>query len=123
MRRALRNTVGLIGDLAIAGFGLVLLARGLVIAGAVLLVIGGSDLALRLGLLPFARGTGLSSRERADLLWGTVLTLAGLAILVEELVVVVDGGWSGRHSVAVAIGGAVMLGAVVFFTRLARSRR
>jgi hypothetical protein len=123
MRRTLRNTVGLVGDLAIGGFGLALLARGLVIAGIVLLVIGGADLALRLGLLPFARGTGLTRGERADLLWGTVLTLVGLAVLVEELVVIVDGGWSGRHYVAVAIGSAALLAASGFFVRLVRSRR
>jgi len=118
-----RNTVGLIVDLAIVGFGLALMARGLVVAGALPLVIAGADLAIRLGLLPFARGGGLSPGERVDLLWGTVLTLVGLAILLEELVSIVDGGWGGRHVVAVALGGAALFGAVVLFGRLVRSRR
>ena len=123
MRRTVRNAVGLVADLAIGVLGLVFLARGLAIAGALLLIVGGADLLIRLGLLPFARRGALSARQRGDLLWGIVLTLVGSAILIEELVVVIDGRRGGRHFVAMAIGAVAVVGALVCFGRLVRSRR
>ena len=123
MGRALRNAVGLIADLAIGAFGLVLLARGFAIAAALLLVVAGADLLIRLGLLPFARRGVLTARQRGDLLWGVVLTLVGSAILIEEVVVVVEGGRGGRHLAAIALGALAVVSALVFFGRLVRSRR
>lgn len=123
MKRTLRNAVGLLADLTIGAFGLVLLARGLALAAGLLLVVAGVDLLSRLGLLPFARRGTLTTRERGDLLWGTVLTLVGSAILIEELVVVVDGRRGGRHLVAIGLGMIVLSTALVFFGRLVRSRR
>ncbi len=123
MGRTLRNALGLVADLTIAAFGLVLMARGVVFAAVLLLVVAGLDLTSRLGLLPFARRGRMSSRERADLLWGTVLTLVGSVILVEELVVVADGGRGLRHLVAIALGSAALLGALLLFARLVLSRR
>jgi hypothetical protein len=123
MKRTARNTVGLLADLAIGAFGLVLLARGFAIAAALLLIVAGADLLIRLGLLPFARRGSLSARQRGDLLWGTVLTVVGSAILIEELVVVIEGGRGGRHLAAVAIGAFAVVAALVCFGRLLRSRR
>ena len=123
MGRTLRNAVGVLGDLAIAAFGLVLLARGLLFAAALPLVVAGVDLLGRLGLLPFARRGTLTGRERGDLLWGAALALVGAAILAEELVVVVDGRRGARHLVAIALGVIALSSSLVFFVRLARSRR
>jgi hypothetical protein len=123
MGRTLRNALGLLADLAIAAFGLVLLARGLLFAAALPLVVAAVDLLSRVGLLPFARRGTLTGRQRGDLLWGTVLALVGAGILLEELVVVVDGGRGGRQVAAIALGALVLLGSLVFFARLVRSRR
>ena len=123
MGRTLRNGLGLLADLAIAAFGLVLLARGFTIPAILLLVVGGGDLLLRLGLLPFARRGGFSSRQRGDLLWGVILTLIGAGILSEELIVVIDGGRGARHVVAVGLGVVALAAGIVFFGRLVRSRR
>jgi len=123
LRRSFRNALGVLADLTIGAFGLVLLARGLVLAAALPLVVAGVDLLSRLGLLPFARRGTLTSRERGDLLWGTVLALTGSVILVEELVVVVDGGRGARHVVAVTLAVIALSTALLFFGRLVRSRR
>jgi hypothetical protein len=123
MWRTVRNALGILGDLAIAAFGLVLLARGLVVAAALPLVVAGVDLASRLGFLPFARRGTLTGRERGDLIWGTVLALVGVAILLEELIVAVDGGRGGRHLVAIALGAIALSSSLVFFGRVVRSRR
>jgi hypothetical protein len=119
----LRNAFGLLADLMIGAFGLVLLARGLLVAAALPIVVAGVDLMSRLGLLPFARRGTLTSRERGDLVWGSVLAIVGAAILVEELVVVVDGARGMRHLVAVALGAIAITVALLFFGRLVRSRR
>ena len=123
MGRTLRNAFGLLGDLAIAAFGLVLLARGLVFAAVLPLVVAGVDLTSRLGLLPFARRGTLTLRQRGDLVWGVVLALVGSALLIEELVVVVDGRRGARHVVAITLGTIALVSALVFFGRLVRSRR
>ena len=123
MGRTLRNALGVLADLAIAAFGLVLLARGLLFAAALPLVVAGVDLLSRLGLLPFARRGTLTGRQRGDLLWGVVLALVGAAILLEEFVVVVDGRRGGRHLVAIALGVIALASALVLFGRLIRSRR
>ena len=122
MGRTLRNALGVLADLVIGAFGLVLLARGLVFAAALPLVVAGVDLMSRLGLLPFARRGTLTMRQRGDLIWGIVLALVGSVILVEELVVVVDGGRGVRHVVAIALGVIVLSIALVFFGRLVHSR-
>ena len=123
MGRTLRNGLGVLADIAIAAFGLVLLSRGLLFAAALPLAVGGVDLLSRLGLLPFARRSSFTGRERGDLLWGVVLATVGVAILVEELVVVVDGSRGARHLMAVAIGVVALAGSLVLLGRLARSRR
>ena len=123
MGRTLRNAAGVLGDLAIAAFGLVLLARGLLLAAVLPLLVAGVDLMSRLGLLPFARRGTLTMRQRGDLIWGTVLALFGAAILVEELVVLIDGRRGARHVVAVALGAIALTGSLIFFARLIRSRR
>ena len=123
MKRTLRNSVGLLADLAIGAFGLVVLARGFAIAGALLLIVAAADLLIRLRLMPFARRGSLSGRQRGDLLWGVVLTLIGSAILIEELVVVIGGARGGRHLAAIAIGAIAVVGALFCFGRLVRSRR
>src|SRR5258708_26057198 len=123
MGRTLRHTVGFRADLVSGGFGLVLLARGIVVAAAVLVVVAGVDLLSRLGLVPFDRRGTFSGRQRGDLLWGSALALVGVAILVQELVVLVDGRWGGRHLVAIALGVIALSSALVFFGRLVRSRR
>ena len=61
-------------------------------------------------------------RQRCDLIWGIVLALVGSVILVEELVVVVDGGRGVRHVVAIALGVIVLSIALMFFGRLVHSR-
>ena len=122
MGRTLRNALGVLADLVIGAFGLVLLARGLVFAAALPLVVAGVDLMSRLGLLPFARRGTLTMRQRGDLIWGIVLAVVGSVILVEELVVVVDGGRGVRHVVAIALGVIVLSIALVFFGRLVHSR-
>ncbi len=122
MRGTLRNAVGSLTDIAIAAFGLALLARGLVVAGGLLLLVAGVDLSGRLGVLPFARKGALTGRQRGDLIWGVVLALIGAAILVEELVVVVNGRLEGRHLLATVIGLLALSGSLVFFVRLLRSR-
>ena len=123
MGRTLRNALGVLADLVIGAFGLVLLARGLVFAAALPLIVAAVDLMSRLGLLPFARRGTLTMRQRGDLIWGIVLAVVGSVILVEELVVVVDGGRGVRHVVAIALGVIVLSVALVFFGRLVRSRR
>lgn len=123
MGRTLRNALGVLADLVIGAFGLVLLARGLVFAAALPLIVAAVDLMSRLGLLPFARRGTLTMRQRGDLIWGIVLALVGSVILVEELVAVVDGGRGVRHVVAIALGVIVLSIALVFFGRLVRSRR
>ena len=123
MGRTLRNALGVLADLVIGAFGLVLLARGLVFAAALPLIVAAVDLMSRLGLLPFARRGTLTMRQRGDLIWGIVLALVGSVILVEELVAVVDGGRGVRHVVAIALGVIVLSVALVFFGRLVRSRR
>ncbi len=123
MGRNARNALGILGDLAIAAFGLVLLARGLLFAAALPFVVAAVDLLSRLGLLPFARRGMLTGRERGDLLWGTVLALVGTAILLEELVALVDGRWGTRHGVAIALGAIMLSSSLVFFVRVVRSRR
>ena len=122
MGRTLRNALGVLADLVIGAFGLVLLARGLVFAAALPLVVAGVDLMSRLGLLPFARRGTLTMRQRGDLIWGIVLAVVGSVILVEELVAVVDGGRGVRHVVAIALGVIVLSIALVFFGRLVHSR-
>jgi hypothetical protein len=122
VRSAARNALGILADLGIAAFGLALAARGLVLASSLPLLVAAVDLMSRLGVLPFARSEALSARERGDLVWGTVLALAGTAILLEEAVALVDGGRGTRHVVTVALGAAAEIAALVFFTRLARSR-
>jgi hypothetical protein len=123
MGRTLRNALGVLADLVIGAFGLVLLARGLVFAAALPLVVAAVDLMSRLGLLPFARRGTLTMRQRGDLIWGIVLALVGSVILVEELVVVVDGGRGVRHVVAIVLGVIVLSIALMFFGRLVHSRR
>jgi hypothetical protein len=121
--RTLRNAFGVLVDLVIGAFGLVLMARGLLFAAALPLVVAGVDLMSRLGLLPFVRRGTLTSRERGDLIWGSVLAIVGTVILAEELVVVVaDGGRGARHVVAIAVGGVAVAVALLFFGRLVRSR-
>ena len=122
MGRTLRNALGVLADLVIGAFGLVLLARGLVFAAALPLIVAAVDLMSRLGLLPFARRGTLTMRQRGDLIWGIVLAVVGSVILVEELVVVVDGGRGVRHVVAIALGVIVLSIALVFFGRLVHSR-
>ena len=122
MGRTLRNALGVLADLVIGAFGLVLLARGLVFAAALPLIVAAVDLMSRLGLLPFARRGTLTMRQRGDLIWGIVLAVVGSAILVEELVVVVDGGRGVRHVVAIALGVIVLSIALMFFGRLVHSR-
>ena len=123
MGRTLRNALGVLADLVIGAFGLVLLARGLVFAAALPLIVAAVDLMSRLGLLPFARRGTLTMRQRGDLIWGIVLALVGSVILVEELVVVVDGGRGVRHVVAIALAAIVLSIALLFFGRLVHSRR
>ncbi len=123
MGRTLRNALGVLADLVIGAFGLVLLARGLVFAAALPLIGAAVDLMSRLGLLPFARRGTLTLRQRGDLIWGIVLALVGSVILVEELVVVVVGGRGVRHVVTIALGVIVLSIALVFFGRLVHSRR
>ena len=122
MGRTLRNALGVLADLVIGAFGLVLLARGLVLAAALPLIVAAVDLMSRLGLLPFARRGTLTRRQRGDLIWGIVLAVVGSVILVQELVVVVDGGRGVRHVVAIALGVIVLSIALMFFGRLVHSR-
>lgn len=122
MTRSLRSALGILVDLTILAFGLVLAARGFVVAAALPLVAGGVDLAGRLGLLPFARSGSLTSRERGDLTWGILLALVGAAVLLEEAVSLVNGGRGPRHVAALTVGGAALLGALVLFVRLVRAR-
>ena len=123
MPRVLRNTVGLLADLVIGAFGLVLAARGLLLASALPLVAAGVDLMSRLGLLPFARRSALSIRQRGDLVWGSVLLLIGCVLVIEELVVLVEGNRGARHLVVFAIGTLAFGTGLFFFGRLVRSRR
>src|SRR6266516_2778492 len=123
MGRTLRSTVGLLADLVIGAFGLVLLARGLAFGGGLLLAVAGVDLLSRLGLLPFARRGALTGRQRGDLLWGVLLALVGTGILLEELVVLVDGQRGPRHVAALTLGAVALTSSLVLFGRLVRSRR
>jgi hypothetical protein len=121
--RTLRNALGIMADVAIGVFGLLLLARGMLFAAALPLVVAAVDLASRLGLLPFARRGALTGRQRGDLLWGVVLALVGTGILLEEFVVVANGARGGWHVAAVVVGAGALAGSLAFFGRLVRARR